>query len=132
MIIPHKEVQSKLTKGLMDLIMLKLLNSEPMHGYQIITELRRKFGVYFGPSSIYPMLTELEKKGHVKGDWDMTAERPRKVYRLTADGQALLKFTENSLSLICSKLSNASPNSEVQLHAAFAQNKKSNLQTIRA
>jgi DNA-binding PadR family transcriptional regulator len=34
----------------------------------------------------------------------MSAERPRKVYRLTNDGQAMLNFTENSLNLICQKI----------------------------
>jgi hypothetical protein len=35
---------------------------QPMHGYQIITKIRKTFGVYFGPSTIYPLLGALEKK----------------------------------------------------------------------
>src|SRR4030065_634851 len=61
-----KEVQTKLMKGLLDLIILQFLNGQPMHGYQIITKIRRSFGVYFGPSTIYPLLGTLEKKGFVK------------------------------------------------------------------
>ena len=101
----QKEVQTKLTKGLLDLIVLQFLDSEPMHGYQIITKIRRGFGVYFGPSTVYPLLASLEKKGHVESNWNMKGERPRKVYELTSQGRNLLSFTESSLSLICKKMS---------------------------
>jgi DNA-binding PadR family transcriptional regulator len=101
-----REVQAKLMKGLLDLIVLQFLNGTPMHGYQIITKIRRTFGVYFGPSTIYPLLGALEKKGYVKSEWNMNSERPRKVYMLTTEGQNLLNFTEDSLNFICKKLNN--------------------------
>ena len=99
-----KEVQVKLMKGLLDLIVLQLLNTKPVHGYQIITRIRKSFGVYFGPSTIYPLLNTLEKKGYVKSEWDMSNERPRKVYTLTTEGRGLLNFTEDSLNFICRKI----------------------------
>jgi len=100
----QKEVQTKLTKGLLDLIVLHFLDSQPMHGYQIITKIRKSYGVYFGPSTVYPLLTSLEKKGHVESRWNMESERPRKIYELTSQGKNLLGFTENSLSLICKNM----------------------------
>lgn len=96
----QKEVQVKLTKGLLDMIVLQFLDGQPMHGYQIISKIRKSFGVYFGPSTVYPLLSSLEKKGYVSSDWNMESERPRKVYKLTSEGQNLLNFTENSLNLI--------------------------------
>jgi PadR family transcriptional regulator PadR len=102
----QKEVQTKLTKGLLDLIVLELLDSQPMHGYQIITKIRKNYGVYFGPSTIYPLLASLEKKGQVESKWNMKSERPRKVYELTSRGKNILEFTENSLNLICQKIGN--------------------------
>jgi DNA-binding PadR family transcriptional regulator len=99
-----KEVQAKLMKGLLDLIILQFLNGQPMHGYQIITKIRKNFGVYFGPSTIYPLLGTLEKKKYVKSEWNMSNERPRKVYTLTTEGQNLLNFTEDSLNFICRKI----------------------------
>jgi PadR family transcriptional regulator PadR len=101
----QKEVQVKLAKGLLDLIVLQFLSSQPMHGYQIITKIRKNFGVYFGPSTIYPLLATLEKKGYVNSQWNMKTERPRKIYQLTNEGQNLLNFTENSLNFICRKIS---------------------------
>jgi PadR family transcriptional regulator PadR len=101
----QKEISTKLTKGLLDLIILEILKNEPAHGYQIITKIRKNFGVYFGPSTIYPLLGSLEKKGYVDSKWNMDCERPRKVYSLTSDGHSVLNFTEGSFNLICSKLS---------------------------
>ena len=102
--IAQKEVSTKLTKGLLDMIVLQYLNTEPMHGYQIISKIRKNFGIYFGPSTIYPMLGTLEKKGYIESHWNMNFDRPRKVYSLTAAGQSMLNFTEESLNLICRKL----------------------------
>ena len=100
----QKEVSTKLMKGLLDLIILQFLNTQPMHGYQMITKIRKNFGVYFGPSTIYPLLGTLEKKGFVNSEWNMNNERPRKIYSLTSNGQSMLNFTEESLNLICRKI----------------------------
>ncbi len=108
---PQKEVQVKLMKGLLDLIVLQFLSTQPMHGYQIITKIRKSFGVYFGPSTIYPLLAQLEKKGYVNSQWNMNNERPRKTYNLTTDGQNLLNFTESSLNFICKKIGTTTSNS---------------------
>jgi PadR family transcriptional regulator, regulatory protein PadR len=113
----QKEVSTKLTKGLLDLIILQLVNAHPMHGYEIITKIRKNFGVYFGPSTVYPLLGTLEKKGLVKSEWNMKTERPRKVYSLTNNGQNTLNFTEESLNLICRKLSSQAK-AEVDLGAS--------------
>jgi DNA-binding PadR family transcriptional regulator len=112
MVNNQKEAQVKLMKGLLDLIVLQFLSTQPMHGYQIIIKIRKSFGVYFGPSTIYPLLGALEKKGFVNSEWNMASERPRKVYKLTNEGQSLLNFTEDSLNLICRKIS-ASTNADV-------------------
>ena len=119
---PQKEVQVKLMKGLLDLIVLQFLSSQPMHGYQVITKIRKTFGVYFGPSTIYPLLASLEKKGYVSSEWNMNTERPRKIYNLTNDGQNLLDFTENSLTFICRKIgstTNSSITVEASTHASL-------------
>ena len=110
----QKEVQVKLMKGLLDLIVLQFLSTQPMHGYQIITKIRKSFGVYFGPSTIYPLLATLEKKGYVNSQWNMNNERPRKTYNLTTEGQNLLNFTESSLNFICKKISTSTSSITVE------------------
>ena len=100
-----REVQIKLMRGLLDLVILQFLSVQPMHGYSIITSIRRNFGVYFGPSTIYPLLGVLEEKGYIKSEWNLTSDRPRKVYSLTPEGGNLLNGTEESLNQICRRLS---------------------------
>ncbi|MCW4030634.1 MAG: PadR family transcriptional regulator [Candidatus Bathyarchaeota archaeon] len=122
----QKEVSTKLMKGLLDIIILQYLKTEPMHGYQIITKIRKGFGVYFGPSTIYPLLTTLEKKGYVDSEWNMNYERPRKIYKLTTDGQSMLDITEDSLTLICRKIGNQnSETDETPLNALTAKRRSS-------
>jgi PadR family transcriptional regulator PadR len=131
---PQKEVQVKLMKGLLDLIILQFLSAQPMHGYQVITKIRKSFGVYFGPSTIYPLLATLEKKGFVNSQWNMNNERPRKIYKLTTEGQNILNFTENSLNLICQKIgTNGMPKIEAEACSATPSFlKKSSLISTRA
>jgi PadR family transcriptional regulator, regulatory protein PadR len=105
----QKEVSTKLMKCLLDLIILQFLSTEPMHGYQVIAKIRKNFGIYFGPSTVYPMLGTLEKKGYVDSNWNMNSERPRKVYSLTSNGQNMLSYTEDSLNMICRKITNTNP-----------------------
>ena len=110
----QKEVQTKLTKGLLDTIILQYLQQESMHGYQLITKIRKGFGVYFGPSTIYPMLGLLEKKGHIQSAWNMDCERPKKVYKLTEQGKNVLNYAEKSLVMIQQKLT---PETETEIMA---------------
>ena len=100
----QKQVQTKLAKGLLDLIILQFLKNQSMHGYQVITKIRKCFGVYFGPSTIYPLLASMEKKGHLLSAWNMNTDRPRKIYTITTEGQNMLNFTENSLKMMCRQI----------------------------
>ena len=104
----QKEIQAKLARNLLDQIILQYLEKESMHGYQIITRIRKSYGVYFGPSTVYPLLAMLEKKGYVKSTWNVGSVRPRKVYSLTADGKCVLKLAEASLTMMCRSLADGS------------------------
>lgn len=99
-----REVQTKLMRGLLDFIVLQFLKTNPMHGYQIITTLRKKFGVYFGPSTIYPLLCVLEERGYITSQWNLDNQRPRKVYNITPQGSDILNCTEESLTQLYRKL----------------------------
>jgi len=102
----QREVQTKLMRGLLDLVILQFLKGQPMHGYKIISSLRKNFGVYFGPSTIYPLLYLLEEKGYIESNWDLNNGRPRKVYGLTSQGVDVLNITRISLNHIYRKMEN--------------------------
>jgi PadR family transcriptional regulator PadR len=99
-----RKAEIKLVRGLLDLVVLGLLKEKSIHGYGVITSIRRNFGVYFGPSTVYPLLGDLETKGYIKSEWDLTHDRPRKVYSLTTEGHSLLNGAEESLYQICNRL----------------------------
>jgi DNA-binding PadR family transcriptional regulator len=75
--------------GRLRLYLLRLLDEEPRHGYEVIRLLRDRFmGVYApSPGTIYPRLARLEEEGLVTHD----EENGRKVYRITDAGREELR-----------------------------------------
>jgi DNA-binding PadR family transcriptional regulator len=75
--------------GRLRLYLLRLLDEEPRHGYEVIRLLRDRFmGVYApSPGTIYPRLARLEEEGLVTHD----EANGRKVYRITEAGREELR-----------------------------------------
>lgn len=96
----YKEVQAQILKGLRYMIVLHLLKMKPTHGYGIISVIRKKFGIYLGPSSVYPILSDLETWGYINSAWNFVNFRPRKVYVLTDQGEIMLNTMEHSVGHI--------------------------------
>jgi len=98
------KLRQTMLKGILPAVILNMIEKQPMHGYQIITSIRRQYHVYYGPSTIYPLLNKLEKEGYIKGEWDLTTERPRKIYTLTSQGKKYLDEAKTELRLITSSI----------------------------
>ncbi len=80
-------------RGAGPVAVLKLLESGPMYGYELVDALdRRSSGVLaMGQSTLYPLLYNLEAQGLVKAQWrDGESGRQRKYYGLTAAGKRRL------------------------------------------
>jgi len=80
----------QLVKGTVRLLVLRLLEREPMYGYQIIQHLRERSEGYFqlGEGALYPLLHELEEQRFVRPEWQEQESRPRRrYYHLTAKGR---------------------------------------------
>jgi DNA-binding PadR family transcriptional regulator len=77
---------SRAGRGDVRAAILALLAEEPMHGYQIITELTERSGGVWRPSpgSVYPTLQVLEDQGLVTAD----QSEGRRVFSLTPEGRA--------------------------------------------
>lgn len=85
--------KSELLQGTLDMLILKALQLEPMHGFGLAQRLKQMsadvFQVEMG--SLYPALVRLEKQGCVKGDWGVSeANRKARYYSLTAAGRRQL------------------------------------------
>jgi PadR family transcriptional regulator, regulatory protein PadR len=80
-------------RGTLDLLILKTLALEPMHGWgvsQRIQQMSRE-ALQVGQGSLYPALQRLEEKGWVDSAWRSTEQNRRaKYYRLTASGRRAL------------------------------------------
>ena len=89
--------RTDLLRGTLDLLVLKTLSLEPLHGVGIsrrITQITKgAFQVSFG--SLFPALHRMEERGWAEAEW-RTSENKRlaKYYRLTASGRKQLKVEE--------------------------------------
>jgi PadR family transcriptional regulator, regulatory protein PadR len=90
-----------LLRGTLDLLVLKALSLEPLHGVGIsrrITQITKEaFKVSFG--SLFPTLHRMEEKGWIEAEWRSSDNNRRaKYYRLTSAGRAQLKVEERQWS----------------------------------
>lgn len=84
---------SDVLQGTLDLLVLKSLSLEPMHGWGISQRIQQLSAdaLQVGQGSLYPALYRLEKKGLVRGSWRTTEHnREAKYYALTAAGKRTL------------------------------------------
>jgi len=85
---------SELVQGTLDMLILKTLALEPMHGYGIDQRIRQiSRGVFqVNPGSLFPAFRRLERDGWIKGEWRATENNRRaKYYVLTEHGRSKLK-----------------------------------------
>ena len=102
-----------LVQGTLDLLILKTIVLEPMHGWAIAQRIRQMSNdvLLVGQSALYPALHKLEQQGWIEAEWKPSENNRRaKYYTLTRAGRrALAKETHQwerlsaAISLIVSK-----------------------------
>jgi len=86
--------KTDLPQGTLDLLILRIVGLEPLHGYGIAQRLQQlsRDVVQVPQGSLYPALHRLEKRGLLAADWQPSdTGRDAKFYRLTSKGRAQLK-----------------------------------------
>jgi len=82
-----------LVQGTLDLLILKVVALEPMHGWAIahrIQQMSRDI-LQVGQSALYPALHKLEQQGWIEAEWKISeTNRRAKYYTLTAAGRKAL------------------------------------------
>lgn len=63
---------------------------QPRYGYALLEHLGGH-GIEVEGNTLYPLLRRLETQGLLTSEWNTDESRPRKFYRLTAEGQAILR-----------------------------------------
>ncbi len=83
-----------LVQGTLDLLILKTLVLEPMHGWGIAQRIRQASNevLQVNQGALYPALHRLEQNGWIKAKWgDSDNNRRAKYYSLTSGGKKYLE-----------------------------------------
>lgn len=78
----------ELRRGTVVVAALALL-SRPTYGYALLESLERA-GFSVDGNTLYPLLRRLEKQGLLTSEWNTEESRPRKFYRVSPEGSAVL------------------------------------------
>lgn len=97
-------VERELMRGAGPVAVLKLLETGPKYGYELLTSIKERSGgiLAMGQSTLYPLLYNLEAQGLVRAKWrDAPSGRQRKYYSLTPKGKRRLSAdTEQWLAVV--------------------------------
>ena len=90
---------SDLIQGTLDLLVLKALSREPIHGWGIAKRIEQLSDdvLSVGQGSLYPALHRLEQQGWISAEWkDSELGRSAKFYSLTREGKKQLESDPKS------------------------------------
>jgi DNA-binding PadR family transcriptional regulator len=92
----RKELVQRITRNLLDIQILRLIQTQPMWGYMIKKQAEAKFGVRLRHGALYPLLNAMEKKDFLTSQRQQKGGRTRKVYTITGKGREYID-TYNSV-----------------------------------
>jgi PadR family transcriptional regulator, regulatory protein PadR len=83
-----KKTNPDFLNGVPELLILRVLDQRPMHGYDLVQTIRQSSGLRldFGEGCVYPILDRLEKQRLLSSDGQAVGGRTRFVYRVTKQG----------------------------------------------
>ncbi|MBZ5495232.1 MAG: PadR family transcriptional regulator [Acidobacteriia bacterium] len=104
------EQKTDLLRGTLDLLILKAISLEPLHGVGIsqrITQITKgAFRVSFG--SLFPSLHRMEEKGWVEAEWRASENNRRaRYYMLTKSGRERLKIEQRDWQRVVKAMTTA-------------------------
>jgi DNA-binding PadR family transcriptional regulator len=86
-----KEIVQHITRNLLSIQLLRLIQTHPLWGYKIKKEMETKFDVKIRHGVLYPTLNSLERRGFLKSEKQKQAGRARKVYSVTQKGKEYIE-----------------------------------------
>ncbi|MGC2656575.1 MAG: PadR family transcriptional regulator [Bryobacteraceae bacterium] len=91
---PKKADQRDLFKGALEMMVLRSVMREPMHGYALVQHIKQRSNnlLQVEEGSLYPALQRLLKEGLLKAEWEISASNRRvRTYRITPAGKKHLE-----------------------------------------
>ena len=83
----------ELRRGTLILLVLSQLR-KPMYGYSLVKKLNDS-QIPIDANTLYPLMRRLESQGLLESQWDTGESKPRKYYKITQDGLAVLEKTRD-------------------------------------
>ncbi len=102
-----KEIVQHITRNLLDIQLLRIIQAQPTWGYKIKKQVETDFEIKLRHGALYPTLKALEEKGFVVCQKQQKDGRSRKVYTVTTEGS-------NYLQTYYSILQGQLPNAEIK------------------
>ena len=87
---PRKQIVQRINRTFLDILVLRLIQAEPMWGYKIIKKTEKLFEIKLRHGALYPLLNTLETGGYVISQKTTKRGRVRKVYQITPKGTELV------------------------------------------
>jgi len=90
---PRLAARAEVVRGTLEMLALKLLSEEPMHGWGLSLQLREISRDVFdvNQGSLYPALQAMLRRGWIRAEWRASENNRRaRYYRITAEGKAQL------------------------------------------
>lgn len=88
------KIRTDLMQGTLEMLILKTLSQDPMHGYGIAQRIHEAVDdlLKVEDGSLYPALYRMEERGWIKSKWDVSENNRRaKFYKLTGAGRKQLE-----------------------------------------
>ena len=96
-------LETEMNRGFLQILVLALLEKD-MYGYSMVRHIEA-LGYKVEENTLYPLLRRLEKNGWIASKWDVSEDRPRKFYAITAEGRTvrsgLLEIWKNQNRILC-------------------------------
>jgi transcriptional regulator len=96
--------KTDLLQGTLDMLILKVLQREPVHGFGICQRIRQLSdqALSVGEGSLYPALYRLQDQGWIESEWGQSENsRKAKYYRLTKAGRKQLERENEGWEHMC-------------------------------
>lgn len=98
-----KAIVQRIIRNLLDVQILKLIQTQPMWGYRIKKQVETDFQVKLRHGALYPLLNTMETEGFLASQKQQQGGRTRKVYAITNKGK---EYVETYHSVLKEQLQN--------------------------
>ena len=96
--------KTELLQGTLDMLILKVLQRDPLHGFAIAERIQRlsEEALKVGEGSLYPALYRLQDRGWIESEWGQSENNRRaKYYKLTKAGRKQLEVESEGWDRLC-------------------------------